>query len=127
MTDADCKKPKMSNALDQLKSMTTVVADTGDFEGKPANQPPTNLILLPPFFLATPASFPPALLPLYLFLCLRDKSRGLLFLSGPDNFSPPRGSYEAHTRLLSAITRSWIIFRLFAIKNFGFSARSFSH
>ncbi|XP_011499791.1 PREDICTED: probable transaldolase [Ceratosolen solmsi marchali] len=32
MSDSECKKPKMSSTLDQLKSMTTVVADTGDFE-----------------------------------------------------------------------------------------------
>lgn len=28
------KKQKMSNFLEQLKKCTTVVADTGDFEGK---------------------------------------------------------------------------------------------
>lgn len=30
----DSKKVKMSNTLDILKNMTTVVADTGDFECK---------------------------------------------------------------------------------------------
>jgi len=39
MGDKDCGDPvaksrKMSSALDQLKQYTTVVADTGDFEGK---------------------------------------------------------------------------------------------
>ena len=39
MSDKDCGDPvaksqKMSSALDQLKQYTTVVADTGDFEGK---------------------------------------------------------------------------------------------
>lgn len=33
------KKPKMPSTLDQLKSYTVVVADTGDFEGK-IRQPP---------------------------------------------------------------------------------------
>lgn len=28
-----CKRSKMSSSLDQLKSATIVVADTGDFEG----------------------------------------------------------------------------------------------
>lgn len=28
------KRSKMSNSLEQLKALTTVVADTGDFEGK---------------------------------------------------------------------------------------------
>jgi len=39
MVDKDCGDPvakslKMSSALDQLKQYTTVVADTGDFEGR---------------------------------------------------------------------------------------------
>ena len=39
MGDKDCGDPvaksrRMSSALDQLKQYTTVVADTGDFEGK---------------------------------------------------------------------------------------------
>ena len=39
MGDKDCGDPvaksrKISSALDQLKQYTTVVADTGDFEGK---------------------------------------------------------------------------------------------
>ena len=43
MGDKDCGDPvtksqKMSSALDQLKHYTTVVADTGDFEGKWACQ-----------------------------------------------------------------------------------------
>ena len=32
--DPIAKSRKMSSALDQLKQYTTVVADTGDFEGK---------------------------------------------------------------------------------------------
>lgn len=28
------KKQKMVNSLEQLKALTTVVADTGDFQGK---------------------------------------------------------------------------------------------
>ena len=36
MTEPQCKRSKMTSSLDQLKSMTTVVADTGDFEGKSA-------------------------------------------------------------------------------------------
>lgn len=32
--EIEAKKSKMSSALDQLKSMTVVVADTGDFECK---------------------------------------------------------------------------------------------
>ncbi|XP_063989097.1 transaldolase [Diachasmimorpha longicaudata] len=32
MTTPVCKKAKMSNSLEQLKSLTTVVADTGDFQ-----------------------------------------------------------------------------------------------
>lgn len=34
MSEPQCKKIKMPNSLEQLKSLTTVVADTGDFEGK---------------------------------------------------------------------------------------------
>ena len=34
MSEPQCKKSKMTSVLDQLKSMTTVVADTGDFQGK---------------------------------------------------------------------------------------------
>ncbi|XP_011313969.1 transaldolase [Fopius arisanus] len=32
MTSPACKKSKMANSLEQLKSLTTVVADTGDFQ-----------------------------------------------------------------------------------------------
>ncbi|XP_058804544.1 transaldolase [Phymastichus coffea] len=32
MSEPQCKKSKMTSTLDQLKAMTTVVADTGDFE-----------------------------------------------------------------------------------------------
>jgi transaldolase len=31
--EPQCKRGKMSTSLDQLKALTTVVADTGDFEG----------------------------------------------------------------------------------------------
>ena len=34
MTEPPAKVSKMASALDQLKNLTTVVADTGDFEGK---------------------------------------------------------------------------------------------
>lgn len=34
MSEPQLKKVKMSSSLAQLKEMTTVVADTGDFEGK---------------------------------------------------------------------------------------------
>lgn len=34
MSGPQCKKPKTSSSLEQLKTMTTVVADTGDFQGK---------------------------------------------------------------------------------------------
>lgn len=34
MSESPTKKSKMATALDQLKEMTVVVADTGDFEGK---------------------------------------------------------------------------------------------
>lgn len=37
MTEPPSKVIKMSSSLDQLKQLTTVVADTGDFEGKLAN------------------------------------------------------------------------------------------
>lgn len=33
MTEPQVKKSKIVSSLDQLKSMTTIVADTGDFEG----------------------------------------------------------------------------------------------
>lgn len=33
MTEPQVKKTKIVSALDQLKAMTTIVADTGDFEG----------------------------------------------------------------------------------------------
>lgn len=33
MSEPQCKKSKMSSSLEQLKALTTVVADTGDFEG----------------------------------------------------------------------------------------------
>lgn len=32
--DSQNKKVKMSNSLEQLKALTVIVADTGDFEGK---------------------------------------------------------------------------------------------
>lgn len=34
MSEPQCKRSKMQNGLEQLKALTTVVADTGDFEGK---------------------------------------------------------------------------------------------
>lgn len=34
MSEPQCKRNKMQNCLEQLKAVTTVVADTGDFEGK---------------------------------------------------------------------------------------------
>lgn len=34
MSEPQVKKSKVVSALDQLKTMTTIVADTGDFEGK---------------------------------------------------------------------------------------------
>ena len=34
MSQSPDKKRKMSTSLDQLKEYTTVVADTGDFEGE---------------------------------------------------------------------------------------------
>lgn len=33
-SESECKKPKMANPLEQLKDLTIVVADTGDFEGR---------------------------------------------------------------------------------------------
>lgn len=33
-TEHQSKKTKLASVLDQLKTMTTIVADTGDFEGK---------------------------------------------------------------------------------------------
>lgn len=33
-SEPQSKKTKMSSSLDQLKTLTTIVADTGDFEGK---------------------------------------------------------------------------------------------
>lgn len=33
MSEPQVKKSKTVSALDQLKTMTTIVADTGDFEG----------------------------------------------------------------------------------------------
>lgn len=33
MSEPQVKKTKIVSALDQLKTMTTIVADTGDFEG----------------------------------------------------------------------------------------------
>ncbi|CAG9765342.1 unnamed protein product [Ceutorhynchus assimilis] len=40
MSEPQCKKTKMSsNSLDQLKALTTVVADTGDFEAMKAYKP----------------------------------------------------------------------------------------
>lgn len=35
MTEPESKKTKTLTTLDQLKTLTTIVADTGDFEGKP--------------------------------------------------------------------------------------------
>lgn len=35
MSEPQCKKTKMANCLEQLKALTVVVADTGDFEGEP--------------------------------------------------------------------------------------------
>lgn len=35
MSEPQVKKTKTVSALDQLKAMTTIVADTGDFEGMP--------------------------------------------------------------------------------------------
>lgn len=34
MSESPSKKSKMASSLDQLKDMTVVVADTGDFESK---------------------------------------------------------------------------------------------
>lgn len=34
MSESPSKKNKMASSLDQLKEMTVVVADTGDFESK---------------------------------------------------------------------------------------------
>lgn len=34
MSEPQTKKTKITSALDQLKALTTIVADTGDFEGK---------------------------------------------------------------------------------------------
>lgn len=34
MSEPQTKKTKVVSALDQLKALTTIVADTGDFEGK---------------------------------------------------------------------------------------------
>lgn len=34
MSEPQCKRNKMPSSLDQLKSLTVVVADTGDFEGR---------------------------------------------------------------------------------------------
>jgi len=39
MTEPQCKKTKMSNTLQQLKAMTVVVADTGDFEAMKQYKP----------------------------------------------------------------------------------------
>lgn len=33
MSEPQCKRSKMANSLEQLKNLTVVVADTGDFEG----------------------------------------------------------------------------------------------
>lgn len=33
MTEPQVKKSKVVSALDQIKALTTIVADTGDFEG----------------------------------------------------------------------------------------------
>lgn len=33
-SEPQSKKSKMSSTLDQLKQLTTIVADTGDFEGE---------------------------------------------------------------------------------------------
>lgn len=34
MSESPSKKNKMATSLDQLKELTVVVADTGDFEGE---------------------------------------------------------------------------------------------
>lgn len=34
MSSPQCKKVKMTSSLEQLKALTIVVADTGDFQGK---------------------------------------------------------------------------------------------
>lgn len=34
--EPEVKKSKMANTLEQLKKLTTIVADSGDFEGKQA-------------------------------------------------------------------------------------------
>lgn len=39
MTEPQCKRSKMANSLEQLKSFTTVVADTGDFEAMKSYKP----------------------------------------------------------------------------------------
>jgi len=39
MSEPQCKRSKMANSLEQLKSFTTVVADTGDFEAMKAYKP----------------------------------------------------------------------------------------
>lgn len=37
MSEPQVKKTKTVSTLDQLKAMTTIVADTGDFEGMPVS------------------------------------------------------------------------------------------
>ncbi|VEN50150.1 unnamed protein product [Callosobruchus maculatus] len=39
MSEPQCKKSKIMSSLDQLKSVTTVVADTGDFEAMKKYKP----------------------------------------------------------------------------------------
>jgi len=39
MSEPQCKRSKMTSTLDQLKALTTVVADTGDFEAMKAYKP----------------------------------------------------------------------------------------
>nr|CAI5848093.1 unnamed protein product [Callosobruchus analis] len=39
MSEPQCKRSKIMNSLDQLKSVTTVVADTGDFEAMKKYKP----------------------------------------------------------------------------------------
>jgi transaldolase len=51
MSEPQCKKSKMSSSLEQLKALTTVVADTGDFEAM-KNYKPTDATTNPSLILA---------------------------------------------------------------------------
>jgi len=51
MTEPQCKRSKMANSLEQLKALTTVVADTGDFEAM-KNYKPTDATTNPSLILA---------------------------------------------------------------------------